>query len=292
MKRLDETEFAILRKFKENKTSAMIAGGAVMDLYFGMPYNDVDIFYYSEDNPMGYAKFNDIFVPKVFDIGRRDKFFKAKDYYEGNTFKESVIHVNIVTEIAKQNGTRYQLHSVEDTDVINYINRSFDLNCCMIAHDGNTIVKTEEFNKFLSDLTIRLNPRLNYDYINPDRIKKFMARYPDWKLDAALGEFLSQENSGAPKMKKNSKKAGKVGLSFENYQQAVASQYAQTFTIPLSYDEIHEQAVTLTPQQQQVAQAQTAALQQEMAAFQHGQYQWTDTTGHFASLLGGDENNT
>lgn len=150
LKILDEVEFELLRQFQKYANGAVIAGGSVRDMFFGLPYNDVDIFYYNGSQPknVSYCQLVDEVIPKIFKLTSKDNF---KNLSTESLWEAPGSHrgqgVNRVVQLIKENGTKYQFISVE-TPVEKHIKLSFDLGCVKVYHDGLKLHRTKEFEEF------------------------------------------------------------------------------------------------------------------------------------------------
>lgn len=189
---LDEVEFNLLRQFQKYTNGAVIAGGSVRDMFFGLPYNDVDIFYYNGSQPknVSYCQLVDEVIPKIFNLTSRDNF---KNLTSGNIFDNPGSHqghgVHRVVQLIKENGTKYQFISVE-APVEKHIKQLFDLGCVKVYHDGLKLHRMKEFDEFQKTKLIELfvSDPSTVSQSTIARVKKIENRYGP--LGFKVGESL------------------------------------------------------------------------------------------------------
>lgn len=203
---LNEVEFELLKEFQKHLPGAIIAGGAVRDMHFGLPFSDVDIFY--DNSSLSIAYIYDEVIPRIFDYTLKDKFwrvmnsaFQRSDTIYGEDTRD-------VVELEKYKGTRYQFIAVPG-DPVRHVHK-FDLNCCKIFYDGEKIHQTGDFKDFWK--TRELNVSENYKkskYMGAGRldkrVDKILFRYKkqfDIKISAFLEAFLEEQKKNREEMNK------------------------------------------------------------------------------------------
>lgn len=128
----------IIRKFRKNFSSAVIAGGAIRDIYHGKPIHDIDI-YVNESNVNPYSQdtWKTEFDLRTTAISENYIRKVGSEDYSGKN------HIGAVWEMQKHN----KLYNiiVVDIDPIEYVTKWFDIGLCKAYCDGTKIRFTADF---------------------------------------------------------------------------------------------------------------------------------------------------
>jgi len=210
----------VLRVFHDQGAGeAMIAGGALCDLFNGRAINDVDIFLGSR----GSEKNNRAFLGDVFNATRL-RFTgdcEAPDYYldeddlpSPDNSKLSIRHEGNLGTITgearaeswavkvKSRETEYKIVFVDNFKFINkdsghyvpgffnkeFLMNGFDLGLCQIAYDGKEISRTYAYDNDVKYQQITLR---NPNDQSREHLQRIVKKYPDWKLCAESRKLLA-----------------------------------------------------------------------------------------------------
>lgn len=201
---LGKEEFEVLAEVRNQiADSAVIAGGAPRDLFFGKPYRDVDIFLPANNKILqkyGQGYLIDELLPIMFNseitlsdfsdgLNKRGKMVPAHidDWGEPQfkfAAKPKIPEFQVMN--ATYNGTKYQLIFVPN---MKSLFQTFDFNCNMISHDGKN-VKMGNFFKAFKDMTPPILE--NYKKENSamlTRVEQLIHKYPEWKISESVRKY-------------------------------------------------------------------------------------------------------
>lgn len=200
-------------------TEAVIAGGALRDLFNNRPIRDVDIFMRSQ----GSQKKNRAYLKEVFNaagIAVKEQEFRHSDGYgfsiTKEAFPEPKSHVEKDFDIAKRtraleswklvagpSNTEYNVIFVEDTldrklakESSRYESKSlfvgglldaFDIGITQIASDGEEIVSTRAYDE---DVRLKRLTLTRPNDATVDHAQRIIKKYPDFTQDEGLKELL------------------------------------------------------------------------------------------------------
>lgn len=179
--------------------SAIIGGGAIRDIFFRTPPNDIDIFYniktpnrtgFSELVKMGIISktpdnlqslYADLFQldtssPGVYDEVYLDTFTVKKGKYARN-------RIHSIQTIMKE-GRVYQFIGL-DMDPVAYAHKHFDTGICMCYCDGRKFHYSNEFLRDATNRTITICGNMTkseYNYSQRVHIPKLQRKFPDFKV--------------------------------------------------------------------------------------------------------------
>jgi len=170
-----------LLKIKEYLPEAIIAGGAIRDMYHKKPIRDIDVYIKKTDTTPIYQT---SFWQQLFALDNTTDYIEhsGKSYtgkpYTGKT------HIGMVWEIRK-NGIMYNI-IVTDIDPVDYVEQFFDIGLCKAYCDGTKIRLTADFmhdsrNKLLTVVSKHL-PQDEFDGMMDRHIAKLRKKYHDYKL--------------------------------------------------------------------------------------------------------------
>lgn len=216
---LNEVEFELLKEFQKHLPGAIIAGGSVRDMHFGLPFSDVDIFYDMVSMPIAYIY--DEIIPRIFGYTVEDKFwrvnnsaFQRSDTVYGEDTRD-------IVELEKYKGSRYQFIAVHG-DPVRHVHK-FDLNCCKIFYDGEKIHQTGDFKDFWKTKELNVTEAYKKSKLMgmgrlDKRVEKILFRYKkfDIKVSDFLASFLEEQKKTREEMnKKSDAKWKSVKLKFD-----------------------------------------------------------------------------
>lgn len=245
---LDDVELDIFRNLREYVPGAIIAGGAVRDMVYELPYTDVDIFFNASQWPVSAAHFYDYVIPKVFKLTREDYIKQSVDFYRELSFDRHEYlgsNVSNVVDIFK-GGRHFQLISITKGNVIDHVKHNFDLNACKIYHDGTVITRTKEFKDFVASKELEASEAVKQgaigDYNLVVRAVKIIERYKEF--DIKMSDFLlkrkKEHDEKPPELEKPARKSKKLSQVLAEYAQTVPSINASSLE---AYQQIYDNAV-------------------------------------------------
>lgn len=168
--------FHTLSKIRQVIPSAIIAGGAIRDLYHNKSISDVDIYV-----PQG--KYSEGFWKHLLELKLNDTDYVSQPGKDSEHY-EILNHIDAVWEIQKS-GTLYNIITV-DLEPIEYVLRYFNIGLCKAYCDGTKIRLTADFihDSRTKQLTIvaedmsqdEFNHMMNY------HIVKLQIKYPEYSL--------------------------------------------------------------------------------------------------------------
>lgn len=207
-----------LQAFHERGAAeAIIAGGALRDLYNKKPVRDVDIFLVSR----GRTKANEKFIREVFKeaglslvpqmtrsggyytsdkysdlpppkTGRKEIITGASNYWSDLERREAVFENWVVK--AGLDKTEYNIIFMDPfykgKDFASKVIKEFDVGLCQIGTDGKSIFYTPQYKSDVQTQTITALMGGNHDHL-----KKVVAKYPDWKLSSLSKMVLGEPDA-------------------------------------------------------------------------------------------------
>lgn len=197
---LGNEEVGVLKELqKAVADSSIIAGGAVRDKEFGMPYKDVDIFLPLENkitSRFGWGYLVDELLPSMFSSKiAQMKFAEDYDTPAKEPQKPGLLGwnkppthraLNFRVLDMEYSGTRYQLIFTRDIHIAKLF-KTFDFNCNMILFDGMKTRPSKDFMLFKTDKTLTAHIRPTRSML--DRALSLVKKYPDWKLDQKIIDY-------------------------------------------------------------------------------------------------------
>lgn len=159
----------VLSRVQTVSPSAIIAGGALRDLYNDKPIKDVDIFI--AYNPIIDFEIGELFCDTT-------KVFQQHDEYNG-------VELLAVYE-STIDGVLYNfiVCTEEHCDINN-----FDINICQISCDGKKLSFTAEYSYGIRDKVIRI-VNVNCLDENRKRVERIHNKYPEFKVQVDHDESL------------------------------------------------------------------------------------------------------
>ena len=163
------TDFVLGRIYPISQ-SAIVAGGAPRDWYFGRSANDIDIYFYRPDLETSLAVCS-TFYRVGFTIRQIGAEFTNHPLYEKNAMIERVFDCEF-------SGLKFQFIQMNQKTFTSVV-KNFPLNICMIWYKNGKINGTPDFFRAVRhNAIVKVNPL----YANSDAyIKKICNRFPDYK---------------------------------------------------------------------------------------------------------------
>lgn len=165
--------------------SAVISGGALRDLYHGVPVKDIDIFIEAggEQEAWGLFKLLGGEVPE--DVGSTYGLADLADMDEnGGAYPESMKEVILVQDYPGRNETGLPVQLIFVNWRTDRIHLRFDMGICRITYDGHHLDISEEF-KDDSDrklLNVRRCSSKTALGSSINRIVRLKEKYPDFEI--------------------------------------------------------------------------------------------------------------
>lgn len=173
----------MLFKVQGELPSAVIAGGALRDLWHGKPIKDVDIFIpvKAEDVDL------DAIERKVLAIHPYAELVQTSLYGQcGNAATPGFRNIFAIWRLTVD-GTIYELIFIEDVGEI--LHEVFDISICQIAFDGELLHVGKEFQRSVDDGVIRVCNTNRADR-QVKRLRRVMDKYPEYVCEpGALDEL-------------------------------------------------------------------------------------------------------
>ncbi len=169
-----------LLKIQDYLPEAIIAGGAIRDLYHNKPIKDIDIYVPNDDT----VAIHDVsFWVQLFDLNRMHGDCIEHSGVEGESY-DGKNHIGMVWEIQKL-GTLYNIIIV-DVNPTDYVNNFFDIGLCKAYCDGKKIRLTADFmrdsqNKLLTVVSKHL-PQEEFDGMMDNHVARLKIKYPEHTL--------------------------------------------------------------------------------------------------------------
>lgn len=174
----------LLKTIQEAAPDAILAGGAIRDVYHNKLVKDHDIFVSCADTSDVYS---DDFWKKYLNLNTSgmfatDSITNFEDSEDGSCGGMS--HVDMVWEINKGN-ILYNI-IVVDMNPIEYVNRHFDIGLCKAYCDGKRIRLTSDFmhDSQFKHLTIVAEdmPQEEFNHMMDRHVENVKEKYPGYKL--------------------------------------------------------------------------------------------------------------
>lgn len=191
--------------------SAVIAGGAIGDLFFGKRPRDYDIFVMTPYLSKEFNTNNEpTSVPEFwFDVVGCNRGPESNDYVHQFNRKEDYdedspyFASNRVSEVYKiqKNSVEYNIVLV-DTDPREYVENYFDFGICRALCDGFKNIYTSDFMKDATNKTITICEaaftKETFDYSVKRHLPRVRAKFPyfDVKVHPSNELFIDDENRG------------------------------------------------------------------------------------------------
>jgi hypothetical protein len=192
--------------------SAILAGGAIRDMYHGVAVSDYDIFLWCPDlsNEWGGFKtmppYDDIdYLAKLVGIKRnRSPYMSAFtgiiSQYKPTTKGDYTIneHISSVWDITMPNAD-YQLIFVNERPV-DYVLKYFDIGICKTYCDGKKIHFSEDFTTDVTNNTLTIcaqdMSKAMFNYIIRHHLPRIKRKYPGYRVVVAPHNlvFVNQHN--------------------------------------------------------------------------------------------------
>lgn len=180
---------------KSGHDSAIIAGGAIRDMFHGVEISDVDIFVQYKTLPdtpkrsFNHDEWNE-YWRDVFQLG--SKFFSTVQWvYSPYTHPDDEDHVpeghhvSAVWDVISE-GISYQIIML-NIDPVTYVEQQFDFGICRAYFDGSRVRYSREFVRDSRNRTITLvcdtltDAQVRYAITN--HLSKILAKYPGYRLE-------------------------------------------------------------------------------------------------------------
>ena len=172
----------MLHKIQGELPSAVIAGGALRDLWHGKPIKDVDVFIpvRAEDVDL------DAIKRKVIAIHPYAELIQTSLYGQrGNSAQPGFRNIFAIWRMTID-GTIYELIFIEDMG--EQLHEVFDISICQIMFDGELLHVSREFDRSIQDGVIRVCNTNRADR-QVKRLRRVMDRYPEYVCEpGALDE--------------------------------------------------------------------------------------------------------
>lgn len=167
----------VLKSIREVFPSAVIAGGALRDLFNERPIKDVDIF-----------------VPVIYDKeGSLDHLYeKVWDLFAGENItldQNSVYGIKTTEEDDRDLYAIFRLirkdwsYDIILCDLGASKVENFDINLCQIAYDGKELITTRAYWNAVQDKTLRVM-NVNRTDRNKARLERLHQKYQDFEVEA------------------------------------------------------------------------------------------------------------
>ena len=192
----------VLRTFQDKGAKeAVIAGGALRDLFNHKPVKDVDIFIRTQ----GSQKKNRQMLEEAFRSTRLEITYQqsGNDYFSGERFpapKAKNNGRNVAeswTIIAGRDKTEYNIIFVPELVSPLKLIESFDFGLCQIGYDGKIIFSTNRYNDDVRDKRICF-ALTDVNDTSAEHLQRIIKKYPDWKLCAESKKILSTPDTTSP----------------------------------------------------------------------------------------------
>lgn len=163
----------VLKEVQVVFPGAVIAGGALRDLFNGKPIKDVDIFIPTDD-PNTFEDIWDMFAGENIELSKHTK-------YGVKTVPED--HDRDLYAIFNLKRTDWQYDLILCTFDACKV-ETFDINICQISHDGKRIHMTDDY--LLGVLTNTLQiMNINRTDRNKARMERLHTKYPEFTIKEA-----------------------------------------------------------------------------------------------------------
>lgn len=163
----------VLHSVQELFPQAVIAGGALRDLWHGKPAKDVDIFIPIKED-------GGLYEDEILSIDPYAEKIAASVYGQaGNAATPGFRNIYVIWRLTIE-GVIYECIFIEDRgeDVIDV----FDLSIAQIAFDGNSVRTTANFNRTIFDKVIRVC-NVNRSDRQTKRMERVLSKYPEYRAE-------------------------------------------------------------------------------------------------------------
>lgn len=176
----------MLHKVQEELPSAIIAGGALRDLWHGKPIKDVDIFITLKEDEVDLEAIE----RKVLHIYPYAELVLTSMYGQrGNTATPGFRNIFTIWRMTVDD-VIYELIFIEDRGEI--VHEVFDISLCHIAFDGEMLHVGKEFQRTVDDGVIRVCNTNRADR-QVKRLKRVMEKYPEYVCEPGACDELPDE---------------------------------------------------------------------------------------------------
>lgn len=169
-----------LLDLRKTVPNAIIAGGAIRDLYHDKEMSDVDIYIQHASTEIYTTKF----WIQQFGLRIDDDSSDCVEQLEGEEGYELDEHIEVVWAMYK-NDILYNVIAV-DMEPTKYVNDCFDVGLCKTWCDGTKIRLTHDFlhDSKHKTLTVVLKgmEQEEFDYMMKRHVAKLLNKYPDYRL--------------------------------------------------------------------------------------------------------------
>ncbi len=172
----------VLKDVQRVFPSAMIAGGALRDLFYNKPVKDVDIFCNVEESPDDFdTLLMEVFPQLILTQGG------GSSRYLGSTEGRLMygiyqLHIEGIT-------FEFIVTTPEACDVT-----EFDLSICQATYDGNKVYLTDEF-KATAETKIIKVCNINRADRQEERVQRILMKYPDFNVDSSAARMRRIEDT-------------------------------------------------------------------------------------------------
>lgn len=165
----------VLRSVQEYFPQAIIAGGALRDLWHDKPAKDVDIFI-----PLSVECEANLYEDQILHIDPYAEKVAASVYGQsGNVATPGFRNIYVIWRL-NINDVIYEVIFIEDRGEA--IIEVFDLSIAQIGYDGNEIYATDNFIKTIEDKVIRVC-NVNRCDRQTKRMERVLSKYPDYRAE-------------------------------------------------------------------------------------------------------------
>jgi hypothetical protein len=165
MNRIPTKWVDLLWELQEHDPSALLAGGAIRDLYCGRPIKDLDFWVFN-----GEAKFDFM----------KDYDYNAVGFNEYEEHKKHVREIDVIYEMTfegQQINVILMRHTIHPMDLI----QSFDFGLCQAAYDGYNFHLSPSFLYDFKHQCFTLMHGKTYEK-SKERHQRFSERYQNWPM--------------------------------------------------------------------------------------------------------------
>lgn len=179
-------------------TSAIIAGGAIRDMYFNTPVKDIDIFLWDHNTKACPEKttatvclYDEKFISRLLNLDETKTWYR-RDFVmrSGMGEDEDYPVTQYVTQVwsVVKNDLPYQLIFL-NKDPLEYVDRHFDLALSKAYCDGYKIRYTKDFSLDAQRRTLTICShgltQAHFDYICEEYVPRIKEKYPNFVTKVA-----------------------------------------------------------------------------------------------------------
>jgi hypothetical protein len=167
---------AVLSKVQIHFPSAVIAGGALRDLWHNQTPKDVDIFI-PVDEPE-----DNLYVDQMADLDPMYELIAASIYGQEQVPATRQNGLREIFAIYRLNidGIVYELIFIQADDAP--VHTVFDINICQAAYDGQEVVLTDEFLRGVNEKVLRVC-NVNRKDRQTKRLMRVAEKYPEYTVE-------------------------------------------------------------------------------------------------------------